>query len=106
MSIAKEIKKIQPLVKELLELDSRYRDCDKMLSARIWAEQMGGYGVLEKISAMSFLTEYVKLKGKLFSQESIGRARRKLQEENVELRGKSYKKKKAKTKDVKDALGY
>jgi len=106
MSIAKEIKKINPLVRELLEKEPRYRDCDKTLSARIWAIQMGGYEPLEKMTAMQFLTEYVKTNGKLFSQESIGRARRKIQEENVELRGKSYKKKKSKTTEVKEVLGY
>ena len=106
MAISKEIKQIQGLVKQLLESDQRYRDCDKVLSAKIWSIQMGGMEMLHKMTAYDFLCEYVKRKGKLFSQESIGRARRKLQEQNPELRGKSYKKKKEKVAEVKEVLGY
>lgn len=106
MGVSKEIKQIQGLVKELLENDPKYRDCDKTLSAKIWSIQLGGMEKLHGMTAYDFLCEYVKTKGKLYSQESIGRARRKLQEQNINLRGKSYKEKKAKQKDVKEVLGY
>lgn len=106
MAISKEVKKIQSLVKELLEQDQRYRDCDKTLSAKIWSIQFGGMENLAKVSAYDFLVEYVKRKGKLYSQESIGRARRKIQEENIHLRGKNYKAKKEQTAEVKKVLGY
>lgn len=106
MGISKEIKKIQSLVQELLESDPKYRDCDKVLSAKIWSIQMGGFEALKSTNAFDFLCEYVKKKGKLYSQESIGRARRKIQENHPELRGKSYRKKKEQEAEVKMVLGY
>ena len=107
MSIAKEIKQIRDVVKQLLTENPIYRDSDKKLSAQIWQRQVGGKDELKKMSAYDFLCMYVEDKGgKLTSQESIGRARRKLQNEYEELQGVKYKKKKAHTKEVKKALGY
>lgn len=101
-----EIGNVQELVRELLEQDPRYRDCDKTLSARIWSIQLGGVERLESMTAYEFLCEYVKRKSNLYSQESIGRARRKLQEEHPHLRGKNYKKRQENTEAVKKTLGY
>ena len=91
MSASKEIKQIQATVLDLLTKEPKYRDSNKMLSARIWSIQIGGYDTLKKTTAYDFLAEYVKGKSKLYSQESIGRASRKIQENNPELRGKKYK---------------
>ena len=106
MKISKEIKKVSALVEKLLKEDKKYRDSDKKLSAKIWAIQYGGILKLKDVSAYDFLCEYVKDKGFLYSQESIGRARRKIQEENPELRGKKYHKKQSEQADVCEVLGY
>ena len=106
MKISKEIEKVSGLVEKLLKEDKKYRDSDKKLSAKIWAVQFGGIPKLKDISAFDFLCEYVKDKSFLCSQESIGRARRKLQELNPELRGKKYKKKQSEQTDVRHVLGY
>jgi len=100
MSVAKEIKIIREQVKTLLTNDPKYRDSDKILSAKIWSIQIGGMNKLKETTAYDFLIEYIQKKGKLFSQESIGRARRKIQEEFPELRGKKYKAKKEHQADV------
>lgn len=106
MSVSNEIKKIGDIVAQLLREDKRYRDSDKKLSAKIWANQYGGIEKLKNISAFDFLCEYVKDSTFLISQESIGRARRKVQEENAELRGEKYEKRKEEQDNVKDTLGY
>jgi hypothetical protein len=106
MKISKEIQKVVSLVEKLLNEDKRYRDSDKKLSAKIWATQYGGIDKMKDISAYDFLCEYVKDDTHLYSQESIGRARRKIQEENPELRGKKYKKKQREQTSVREALGY
>lgn len=105
--IATEIKDLQvkETVEKLLLNEPKYRDCDKMLSARIWTEQLGGYKSLVNITAKDFLDSYVN-GGVLYSQESIGRVRRKLQESNPKLRGLKYKDKQEQQPDVKNALGY
>ena len=105
--IATEIKDLQvkETVELLLQFHPKYRDCDKMLSARIWTEQIGGYEHLEKMTAKEFLNSYVN-GGILYSQESIGRVRRKLQEENQNLRGLKYKDKQEQQNQVKNELGY
>lgn len=105
--IATEIKDLQvkETVEKLLLNEPKYRDCDKMLSARVWTEQIGGYEKLLVISAHDFLASYVN-GGVLYSQESIGRVRRKLQESNPNLRGLKYKDKQEQQGEVKNALGY
>ncbi len=101
-----EIGSVQDLVRELLEQDPKYRDCDKTLSARIWSIQLGGMVRLENMTAYEFLCEYVSVKSCLYSQESIGRARRKLQEDNPHLRGKNYRKRQENMDAVRKTLGY
>jgi hypothetical protein len=106
MKIEIEIDVLQDVVEKLLYADEKYRDSDKMLCARIWTTQSGGLDKIKKLSAYDFLCEYVKPDSIYYSQESIGRARRKLQEENPHLRGKFYREKQNKTKDVQQVLGY
>ena len=110
MSVSNEIKdlQIQGIVKDLLTSFPMYRDSDKKLCARIWSMQMGGTDTLKKLSAYDFLVEYTKPSNKsvLFSQESVGRARRKLQELHPELRGVKYKERQTETKAVRTNLGY
>jgi hypothetical protein len=106
MAASKEIEQVRLLVLDLLTKDPKYRDSDKLLSAKVWTIQMGGYQALKTTTSYEFLVEYTKKKSKLFSQDSIGRARRKLQEEIPELQGLKYKKRQEHQADVVKALGY
>lgn len=106
MRVSKEIKKVGDIVEKLLKEDKRYRDSDKKLSAKIWAIQCGGMENLKNISAYEFLCEYVNENTELISQESIGRARRKIQEENPELRGEKYSQRQNEQEEVKNLFGY
>jgi len=104
MTVAREIKQLNAIVENLLRVSVIYRDSDQKLCARIWAIQLGGDDVLKSISAYEFLLKYTT--GKLYSQESIGRARRKLQEEDESLRGKKYNQRQNETTAVQTVLGY
>ena len=95
MSVAKEIPELQTLVFNLLQKDKRLRNSDKKLSSRIWTLQIGSLEKLKAMTAYDFLVKYVDDESVLYSQESIGRCRRKLQELYPELRGEDYKKKQA-----------
>jgi len=90
MKISEEIKNLQELVLNLLKTDARLRDCDRKLSARVWATQIGGLDNLKNHTAYDFLVLYTDTKGLLFSHESISRARRLIQEKNPELRGSNW----------------
>lgn len=86
MKISNEIKKLlTDEVENLLRNNSFLRNCDKKLSVVIWRQQLKNLNVLES----NFFDFYIS--GLLYSQESIGRSRRKLQELHPELRGTNYK---------------
>jgi hypothetical protein len=108
MSAAKEMEKIADVVLQLLEKEARYRDSDRMLCCKIWAEEIGGVNNLKNISAYDFLCEYAKpnKETKLTNVVSIVRVRRKIQQERIDLRGKNFKGKEAEAKSVKSHLGY
>jgi hypothetical protein len=95
MSVAKEIPELQELVMGLLQKDKRLRNSDKKLSSRIWTMQIGSLEKVKDMTAYDFLVMYVDDNSVLYSQESIGRCRRKLQELYPELRGENYKEKQA-----------
>jgi len=80
-----KILKIMPTVAQVIKKDLEARDDDNILIVRVWEKQgaKGDYS-FDKIKEMLYL-------GKLATPESITRSRRKLQEKNVELRGKLYK---------------
>jgi hypothetical protein len=74
-------------VENWLITNKELRDCDRKLSINIWRSQLKNMNIKEN----NFFDFYAaKL---LHSQESIGRARRKIQELNPNLRGKNYKNK-------------
>ena len=104
MSVAKEMSTLHSLVMHLLESDERLRDSDKKLSSRIWCNELGGTEMCKAISAYEFFCLYSN--GKLTTQESIGRVRREIQEDNPHLRGKNYGKRQAHQEDVVIELGY
>lgn len=106
MKIIQEIESIQGLVKKLLEEDSRFRDNDRILCLKIWSIQLGGFDVMKKSTAYQFMTEYAAPDTQLIKLESIGRARRRVQQKYPHLRGLSYGARQNQSEEVKAALGF
>lgn len=86
---SKNIVDINDMVYSLLSEDPRTRDDDNLLCVIIWSRiyKKQGFDVREE-KAYDFLLAY--LNNKLVSADTITRARRKLQEENIQVRGKKY----------------
>lgn len=100
MSVSTEINELESAVQECLQKDYRLRDSDKKLCARIWTIQLGGLNELKAMSAYDFFIKYTDDSNPLYSQESIGRCRRKLQEENPLLRGSKWAERHAEQENV------
>ena len=98
--------KIKNKIKKLLSNDNRLKDNDSKLIARFWANELQEKGVdVNKITAFDFLCLFAN--GSLHNAEGITRMRRKVQEENKELRGDKYYERKTKlTNHMKAKLGY
>lgn len=92
-----KIRTAKEMVTHFLSIRAELRDDDNRLMANIWANELRQTGIHE-ISNHDFLTIFAK--GLLTSPESIRRARQKVQEENPHLRGKSYKARHEKAKEV------
>ena len=82
----KDIKLIKDKVEYMLETYPHLRDSDARLMSSIWNSECKNS---EKITAHDFLKMYAS--GKLTCAEAITRSRRLLQQNRVDLRGKSYK---------------
>lgn len=107
MSIAKEISdELKEIVRTLLKENPILRDDDKKLCSRIWVNQVGGKANAQDVSMYAFLVNWTMDKSPLYSQESIGRCRRQLQEKFEELRGTKWNERHKHQVDVKKALGY
>ena len=91
------------IIKALLTQYTDLRDSDDMLVAWIWKTQVDKMNY-PQLSADKFLQ--MMAKGMFPSSETITRTRRKVQEENPELRGKKYNERQAKQSIVKKDLGY
>lgn len=85
------------MVKNLLSLHPHLRDDDSKLIATIWYFEAGGKKSAE-ITAYDFLEAFAV--GKYAHPETIRRIRQKIQEETPELRGKSYKDRQVKSKEI------
>ena len=95
------IKQVKQVVTEALEKDTRARDNDNLLLARVWFNQIGEK--LMHMSAYDFLKTLAD--GDLYKPYSITRCRRKVQELNSDLRGESYnKRKKDMTEKIKEEI--
>jgi len=92
----KEIKRIKPVVKELLKEFPLTRDNDNLLLLKVWAEQDNTLRMDKLFSDFSV----GMIAGKYMKFESVSRARRKVQEENPELRGKYYKDRKELAEEI------
>ena len=77
--------KILPEVKRLLQKHPHLRDSDEKLMATVWFKHIGE-------------------NKKLPSYESISRCRRKLQEEDPNLRGKEYNLRHKRTEEIKEEV--
>jgi hypothetical protein len=84
-----EIESLQSQVAKLLKDNPNFRDDDRLLVVNFWYGQLVDKKIdPKKISASTFLVYY--LDGHLTNSDLITRARRKVQEENPELRGKNW----------------
>jgi hypothetical protein len=83
------MKNTKEKVEYLLRKTPHLRDDDYKLIATFWWNEIGGKTKCEMITGMDFLTMFSQ--GKLTHPESLRRVRAKLQEQNSELRGESYK---------------
>ena len=92
----KEIKRVKPLVEQLLKEFPLTRDNDNLLLLKVWAEQDN---TLRKEKLFSDFSIGM-IAGKYMKFESVSRARRKAQEENPELRGRYYKDRKELSEEV------
>lgn len=79
-------------VKEALEYNVYLRDSDHKLVAWIWRQELKNHWGDDVINLLNM--------DKLTNWESIARVRRKIQEENPELRGSEYEKRKDKSVEV------
>jgi len=107
MSVAKELSdKLNEIVRTLLKENPILRDDDKKLCSRIWVNQYGGKQNAQDVSMYAFLVNWTMDKSPLYSQESIGRCRRRLQEKDATLRGLKWKSRHEHQEEVKKKLGY
>lgn len=97
-----KIKNIQDVVKDALIRYPKYRDDDNKLVAYIWWKHLKKNNIPEDIIAMDFLQLYAK--NELPQADAITRARRKVQEENPELRGELYNERHQLKEEVKNNI--
>ena len=79
------IKTLEGKVREILEYNPKARDDDRLLTLEVWT-------TFYRVNPYAPVSEIMKNKH-LPSQESVGRARRKLQELDESLRGSKQKEK-------------
>jgi hypothetical protein len=85
----KKILNLQDKVEILLIKYPSLRDCDKLLSSKMWDIELRKLNLNPKTTPTEiFFSLYQK--GSLSNAELIGRARRKLQKEKEELRGETW----------------
>ena len=86
---SKNLVDIHDMVYSILVSDPRTRDDDNLLCVIIWSRLFKKLGLdVREEKAYDFLLAY--LNNKLVSADTITRARRKLQEENIAVRGAKY----------------
>ena len=100
MKNVNEIKELCDKVITLLRSHSHLRDSDKRLVANIWVLEVTSIykKPIESISSLEFLNCLAE--GQLTNYDSITRARRKVQEQNPDLRGSKYNDRKQEAKDT------
>jgi hypothetical protein len=102
MTYFENLKDVKTKVEELLTNNPKTRDSDNLLVATYYFYEAGGKDNLQQQSAFDFLKKMSN--GSLTSFESISRARRKIQEQNPQLRGNNYKDRKETSEDVRQNI--
>ncbi len=97
----KLLKKHKDIVKHWLVTHPPTRDSDTRLLANIWSHIVG-VDQIDKITARQLMAKMVN--GELPSSETIRRTRQKIQEQNPELRGKSYKERHSKASAMRNEI--
>lgn len=92
--------KTQDQVLKVLMKRAEARDNDNYLIWLIWQN----FNRASMTDMETFRDDFIN--NKIPSADSITRYRRKIQEENIDLRGKKYDERQNKTKKVKTELGY
>jgi len=92
-------------VRYLLSAFPDLRDDDSRLLANFWSRELQAQGISSKDIRGFELLALIAMK-QLSTPESVFRMRRKLQEENIDLRGKAYEKRHKEVKQVQNDLGY
>ena len=96
-------KEVFKKIKNLLQKDSRLRESDAALMARVWWNDLIEKGMDPgEMSATDFFV--LMADKKLSSYESITRGRRKVMEKFPALRGKTYSARKKKAEEVKNEV--
>ena len=86
--IVQKMRTIKDDVRELLIKYPEYRDSDSKLISAFYYFKYGGKDVFENITAFQFLKHFSE--GRFPLPDNITRVRRKLQEQEPELRGKVW----------------
>lgn len=94
--------KLKDHIRDLLIKSPELRDDDQRLIANIWLKKIGGTPKAIQMSGYDFL--FLFATSKLTSPESIRRCRQKIQEEEPELRGKSYQARHTKAERIRQAI--
>ena len=98
MTLFAKIKTVKQRVTILLQGHPRLRDSDNKLIANYWHNELGSHD----IGVNEFLRRFSL--GKFTSPESIRRCRQKIQEQNPELRGSSYGRRKTDAEIIKNEI--
>lgn len=98
MRFVEKVKSLQGEIEVLLRNSDRLKDNDNAIIANIWSKEID----LNELTAFEFLKIFSQ--GKLSSVESIVRARRKLQEENIAFRGRKYQMRKQEEQYTRDNI--
>jgi hypothetical protein len=93
-----QLRTVKDYVLHFLKTKPDLRDNDLRLIANIWAGQLGGSTALTNISALEFVKLFAE--DRLYSPESIRRARQKIQEDYPDLRGTTYQARHEHSKEV------
>lgn len=98
-----KIKKLKEEVYRILSQYPSYRDNDTKLVSHIWMEQLGGKTAMSEISLLDFCKKWID-NPDIASPDTITRARRLVQAEFIELRGKHYKERKVESENVRNLI--
>lgn len=104
MKNVNEIKELAEKVKTLLMSYPHLRDSDKKLVSTVWAMDIAVElkTKVDSVTALQLLEALAE--GKLSNHDSITRARRKVQQDNPDLRGTKYEERKKEAKDTKENI--